>query len=125
MNGTPASFKKLRSFLKERRRDLKIFVEETKEKEVVPGGGGVFGGLDADMAEDDEEEEEEATILGEECDPANSDDEEMFDDALEGDDSDDDWEYQPCGLLCQSGAILNFGVNFIWKLKFCNLCSKV
>ena len=81
VKGVPVSFQKLNKFLKERRRDLTIYVKETTEKEAnVPGNGAL---------DDDQEEEAE---LGSECEPGNSEDEELFeDDPLGGGgDSEDD-----------------------------------
>ena len=81
----PVSFKKLNSFLKERRRDLKIFVQETTEKEAGSPGRGV----EVDDAAGDDDNEEAA--VGSDCEPGNSDDEEIFEDAPLDGGSDDDF----------------------------------
>ena len=82
----PVSFKKLNSFLKERRRDLKIFVQETTEKEAGSPGRGV----EVDDAAGDDDDDEEAA-LGSDCEPGNSDDEEIFEDAPLDGGSDDEF----------------------------------
>ena len=92
VQNVPVSFKKLNSFLKVKRRDLKIFVQETTEKEAGKPVGGASVDDDATDEADDEADDDEAAE-GSECEPGNSDDEELFDDAPLGgvDDSEEDF----------------------------------
>ena len=78
ISGVPHSFKRLDSFLKDKRRDLKDYVRETSEY----GAKKVDREVDVDNVEGDQLE------VGPEMELGDSDDEEEFSDSNEDDDSD-------------------------------------
>ena len=72
MDRVPVSFEPLHTFLARKKRSLSLYVSETNEmKADLPGGGVVDSG------------EVEVEVRGEECDMADSEDEEVFEDAPE------------------------------------------
>ena len=73
MDRVPVSFEPLHTFLTRKKRSLSLYVNETNEmKADLPGGGVADSG-----------EVEEPQVRGEECDMADSEDEEVFEDAPE------------------------------------------
>ena len=72
MDRVPVSFEPLHTFLTRKKRSLILYVSETNEmKADLPGGGVADSG------------EAEVEVRGEECDMADSEDEEVFEDAPE------------------------------------------